>query len=102
MSDLSLRLVGPRIVRPIAEYALWPAYFTIARAFNQEAFFITAIFLILTADLIDSPTRTRALIRDLTAGMITAALGIAIGDQLGLIAGAVIAASATIKLYLSS
>ena len=102
MSDLSLRIVSPRIVRPIAEYALWPAYFTIARAFNQEAFFITAIFLLLTADLIDSPTRGRALARDLMAGLMTAVLAIAIGDQLGLIAGAVIASLATVKLYLSS
>jgi len=102
MSDISLRLLGPRVVRPVAEYALWPAYFTIARAFNQEAFFLVAVSLILTADLIDSPTRSRALARDLIAGIMTAALGIAIADQLGLIAGAVIAALATVRLYLTS
>ena len=101
MSDLSLKLMGLRRVRPIAEYALWPAYFIIARTINQELFYFTAVFLLLAADLIDSPTRERALFRDVAAGVMTAILAFAINDSLALVAGAIVGTTSLARLSLN-
>ena len=101
MREIADRLTALRgLIRPLAEYALWPVYFASARAIREEAFYLVALVLLLAADVMESPGKSRALGRDLAAGALTALFAAALNDQLGLIVGATIAGCAMARLSL--
>ncbi len=99
MSDLSYRLAELRpAIRPTAESVAWIASFVIANAISQEPVFFVILLLVLGSDILDTSDRSRGLFRDFLAGGITAILSVALGDQLGLAVGAMVAVAAVARL----
>lgn len=103
MRDLSYKLaeLGP-LLRPVARYAIWPVSFLLTRAINQEPFYLLAIFLVLAADVIDTPQREKALFLDFAGGAMTVVLALAISDLSALLAGGVVAIAAISTLLWKS
>ena len=99
MSDLSYKLAELRpALRPVAESAAWVASFVIANAISQEPVYFLILLLVLGSDVLDTSDKSKGLFRDFIAGSITAILSMALNDQLGLAAGAVVAFMAVARL----
>ncbi len=99
MSDLSYKLAELRpAIRPAAESVAWIASFVIANAISQEPIFFIILLLVLGSDILDTSDKSRGLFRDFLAGGITAILAVALGDQLGVAVGAMVAVAAVARL----
>ncbi len=99
MSDLSYRLAELRpLLRPVAEYAAWPAAFLIATVLSQEPVYFLALLLVVATDLIDASNKSKGLFRDSVAGTMTTLLALTLNDHLGLALGAIVAVVAIVRL----
>ena len=96
MSDLSYRLTELRsMLIPISQVLAWPIFFVLASAISQQPAYFIALALVLAADMFDSSTRNKGLLRDSIAGGATAGLAVFLNDVDGLVVGIAVALIAT-------
>lgn len=99
MRDLSFRLEELRpLLRPVVEYAGWPAAFLVATALSQGPIYLLALFLVLATDLIDASEGSKGLFRDFLVGTMTTFLALFLNDRLGLVVGGMVAVVAFARL----
>ena len=99
MSQESYRLGEIRpFLRPVADYAAWPFAFLIATTISQQLAYFLALFLVATADVIDTSGKTTGLFRDFMAGATTALLALTLNNSLGIALGAAVAVVAVARL----
>ena len=99
MSDLSYRLTELRsMLLPIGQVLAWPIFFVLASAISQQPAYFIALALVLAADVFDSSTKNRGLLRDSIAGIATAVLAVFLNDVDGLAIGIVVGLIATSRI----
>ena len=92
MSGITVRLAGLRpFLIPMSQFVAWPIFFLLTSAISQQPAFFLALLLVLAADLFDSSSGSRGLLRDSIAGGTTALLALFLNDQQGLAIGLVVA-----------
>jgi len=100
MSGLSLRLTELRsLLVPFSQYAAWPIFFLVTTVISQQPAYFFALLLVLAADVFDSSTRNRGLLRDAIAGITTAVLAMFLMDLDAIAVGAVVCVIAAARLY---
>ena len=99
MSDLSYRLTALRsALVPFSQFAAWPVFFLLTSAISLQVAYFLALALVLLADIFDSSTRTRGLVRDTVAGTTTAFLALVFNNATGATIGAIVASIALADL----
>jgi hypothetical protein len=99
MSGLSLRLTEIRsFLLPVSQFLAWPIFFLLTSAISQQPAYFLALALVLAADLFDSSSRKRGLIRDSVAGATTAIIAVFLNDQYGLAIGGAVALVAVSRI----
>jgi hypothetical protein len=99
MSGLSLRLTEIRsFLLPVSQFLAWPIFFLLTSAISQQPAYFLALALVLAADLFDSSSRKRGLIRDSAAGVTTAIIAVFLNDQYGLAIGGAVALVAVSRI----
>ena len=100
MSGLTLRLTELRsLIVPVSQFAAWPVFFLVTSLISQQPAYFLALTLVLAADVFDSSTRNRGLLRDAIAGITTAMLAILLADLDAIVIGAVVCVIAAVRLY---
>ncbi|HYY91448.1 MAG TPA: hypothetical protein VE955_05610 [Candidatus Dormibacteraeota bacterium] len=100
MSDLSYRLTELRsALVPVSQFAAWPVFFLLTSAISLQVAYFLALALVLVADIFDSSTRTRGLVRDTVAGATTAFLALVLNNPTGATIGAIVASIALADLF---
>jgi hypothetical protein len=100
MSNLPYRLTALRsALVPVSQFASWPVFFLLTSAISLQVAYFLALALVLVADVFDSSTRTRGLVRDTVAGATTALLALVFNNPAGVTIGAIIASIALADLF---
>src|SRR5207247_9766592 len=74
---MSLRLIELRsLVVPVSHVAAWPIFFLLTSAISQQPAYFLTLLLVLAADVFDTSTRKKALVRNLMGVAATALLAI--------------------------
>ena len=100
MSGLTPRLIELRsFIVPFSQVAAWPIFFLLTTAISQQPAYFLALTLVLAADVFDSSSRNRGLVRDAIAGITTAVLATFLADVDAIAIGAVVCIIAASRLY---
>ena len=100
MSGLTIRLTELRsIIVPVSQFAAWPIFFLVTSLISQQPAYFLALILVLAADVFDSSTRNRGLLRDAIVGITTSVLAMFLTDLDAIVIGAVVCVIAAARLY---